>query len=138
TILNHLYDYETTAAPSDFAEAAEKLLIRQRRRALVVLLTNLRSEDSDHVIPALQLMRQKHLVLLASLRENSLQQSLDQPIRHLDHALDFAATHLYLEDRREAFRKIESHGVLTLDESAERFPVALANQYLNIKSLGSL
>jgi uncharacterized protein (DUF58 family) len=138
TILNHLYDYETTGSPSDFSEAAEKLLIRQRRRALVVILTNLRSEDSEHVIPALQLMRQKHLVLLASLRENSLQRALDQPILHLDHALDYTATHLYLKDRQEAFEKIESHGVLTLDETAERFPIALANQYLNIKAQGRL
>lgn len=138
TILNHLYDYDTTTSPSDFSDAAEKLLIRQRRRALVVILTNLRSEDSEHVIPALQLMRQKHLVLLASLRESSLQQALDQPIHHLDHALDFTATHLYLKDRQEAFNKVESHGILTLDETSERFPIALANQYLNIKSLGRL
>ena len=138
TILNHLYDYETTGSPSDFSEAAEKLLIRQRRRALVVILTNLRSEDSEHVIPALQLMRQKHLVLLASLREHSLQQALEQPIYHLDHALNYTATHLYLKDRLDAFRKLESHGVLTLDETAERFPIALANQYLKIKSVGRL
>ena len=138
TILNHLYDYETTNSPSDFAEAAEKLLIRQRRRALVVLLTNLRSEDSEHVIPSLQLMRQRHLVLLASLREDSLDEALEKPINNLDQALNFASTHLYLRDRAEAFEKVESHGVMTLDETAQRLPIALANQYLNIKSLGKL
>ncbi|MFT4550032.1 MAG: hypothetical protein ACI8XO_004766 [Verrucomicrobiales bacterium] len=138
TILNHLYDYETTPAPSDFAEAAEKLLIRQRRRALVIILTNLRSEDSEHVIPSLQLIRQKHLVLLASLRENSLQIALDKPIDHLEQALDFTSTHLYLKDRQEAFEKIESHGVLTLDETAQKFPISLANEYLNIKAQGRL
>ena len=138
TILNHLYDYKTTTAPGDFTEAAEKLLIRQRRRALVILLTNLRSEDSEHVIPSLQLIRKKHLVLLASLREGSLDKALQQPIHNLDHALDFSSTHLYLRDRKEAFETVESHGIITLDETAQNFPIALANQYLNIKSQGRL
>ena len=138
TILNHLYDYETTGSPSDFSEAAERLPVRQRRRALVVLLTNLRSEDSEHVIPALQLIRQKHLVVVASLRESSIQTALDSPVEHLGSALTYTSTHLYLRDREEAFKKIESHGVITLDETAQRLPVALANQYLSIKSQGRL
>jgi len=138
TILNHLYDYEASSSPSDFAEAAEKLLVRQRRRALVILLTNLRSEDSSHVVPALQLMRQKHLVLLASLRESSIGEALEQPIDHLDDALKYTSTHLYLKDRQEAFEKIQSHGVITLDETAQEFPIALANQYLAIKAQGQL
>jgi len=36
TLLNHLYDYKTTPSPSDFSEAAERLLTHQRRRALVI------------------------------------------------------------------------------------------------------
>ena len=47
TVLNHLYDYETSPFPSDFSEAAERLLKYQQRRSMVVVMTNLRGEDSD-------------------------------------------------------------------------------------------
>jgi uncharacterized protein (DUF58 family) len=59
TLLHHLYDYETTPHPSDFAEAAGIILSRQRKRSLVILLTNLRGEDSEDVLAAVQ----KRLVL---------------------------------------------------------------------------
>ena len=49
-LLNHLYDFQSTPEPSDFSEAAERVLTQQRRRALVVLLTNLRTEDSGNLL----------------------------------------------------------------------------------------
>jgi len=49
TVLNHLYDYETSPFPSDFSEAAERLLKHQRRRSMVVVMTNLRGEDADEI-----------------------------------------------------------------------------------------
>jgi len=50
-LLNHLYDYRTTPAPSDFSGAVEQLMARQRRRSLVILLTNLRGEDGKELVP---------------------------------------------------------------------------------------
>ena len=51
-LLNHLYDYQTTTEPSDFSEAGERLMQRQSRRSLVVILTNLRGEDDAELLPA--------------------------------------------------------------------------------------
>ena len=79
-LLNHLYDYQTTPAPSDFAEAVEKLMARQRRRSLVILLTNLRGEDGKELLPALQALKSRHLVLLASMREGVVQEAISEPI----------------------------------------------------------
>ncbi|MGB0775364.1 MAG: DUF58 domain-containing protein, partial [Akkermansiaceae bacterium] len=59
TILNHLYDYETSTGPSDFGEAAEKLLTRQRRRALVVLLSNVRGEDGHQLVDPMRMIRRR-------------------------------------------------------------------------------
>ena len=72
TILDHLYDADTTTSPRDFAEASEHVMMRFRRRALVVVMTNLRGEDADEMIPALRSLQSRHLVLLASLCEASV------------------------------------------------------------------
>ena len=138
TVLNHLYDYRSSAASSDFSEAAERLMAVQRRRALVVLLTNLRSEDSAHLLPPLRLLRRRHLVIVASMREQNVTDRLREPIVHFDDALFAAAGHGYFAERENFLANLRDHGVLTLDETAASLPAALANAYHDIKRRGTL
>jgi uncharacterized protein (DUF58 family) len=137
-LLNHLYDYQTTPAPSDFSEAVEKLLARQRRRALVVLLTNLRGEDGKELVPALQVLATRHLVLLASIRERQVEEAASRPVDSFGTALGYLAAGRYLEERREILATLTAAGVLTLDTSAGDLAVALANRYLDIKAAGRI
>lgn len=137
-LLNHLFDYRTTPEPSDFAEAAERLLARQRRRALVVLMTNLRGEDASELVPALTSLRSRHLVMLASLREKSVENARSGGISSFSDALRFAAAEAYDKERAEVLAKLRGHGILTLDVPAQDFAVSLANRYLDIKAAGRL
>ena len=137
-LLNHLYDYQTTPAPSDFAEAVEQLMARQRRRALVILLTHLRGEDGKELLPALQVLGSRHLVLLASIRESTLQNTATAPIHNFPHALRYLAAERCLRERREILASLAAAGILTLDSTAKDFPIALANRYHDIKAAGRL
>lgn len=137
-LLNHLFDYQTTPEPSDFSAAAERLLARQKRRALVVVMTNLRGEDASELVPALRLLRSKHLVMLASLRERSVENARTKPIDEFSDALRFAAAERYDAERTEVLATLQSSGILTLDVPAQQFPIALANRYLDIKAAGRL
>ncbi|MFC5051977.1 DUF58 domain-containing protein [Rubritalea spongiae] len=130
TILNHLYDYQTTTSPSDYAEAAERLLVRQRRRAMVVFLSNVRGEDGADLIEPLRLVRQKHLTLLANLREKEVMDRMDEPVVSLDDALAVGATQMYLDDRAAILKELHEHGIQSVDATAQELPVALANAYL--------
>jgi len=138
TLLNHLYDYETTLHPSDFGEAAERLMARQKRRALVVVLTNLRSEDSSDIVPALRSIQRNHLVLVASLRESSVDERLVAPIDTVDDAMLYGAANLYLEQRNQVFESLRAQGIITVDATAQNLPVALTNAYLEVKNSGRL
>ena len=53
TLLNGLFDIQPTTSPSDFTEAASRISTRLRRRALVILVTNLRDEDAQELPAAL-------------------------------------------------------------------------------------
>ncbi|MFM2169541.1 MAG: hypothetical protein RIS79_3912, partial [Verrucomicrobiota bacterium] len=137
-LLNHLYDYAATSEPSDFIEAAEQVMARQKRRALVILLTNLRSEDSSNLATAVHLMQKRHLVLVATLREAELEAHASQPVQNLADALEFGAMTNYFTERRLLLEGLRANRVLTVDEPAQRLPVALANRYLDIKAAGTL
>ena len=137
-LLNHLYDYQTTTAPSDFSGAVEQLKARQRRRALVILLTNLRGEDGKELVPALQVLKSRHLVLLASMRERSVEDAISTPVDCFSASLKFLAADRYVQERREILATLSALGILTLDSTAHEFAIALANSYFDIKAAGRI
>ena len=86
-ILNTVYDLEATTLGSDFSRAAEDLCRRQARRSLVILITNVRREDVEGLLPGVALLRRRHLVLVANLREESIDQGLRRQVSNFDDAL---------------------------------------------------
>ncbi|HKK06011.1 MAG TPA: DUF58 domain-containing protein [Gammaproteobacteria bacterium] len=137
-VLNTVYDLQPGLQAPDYSNAATEFMVRQRKRALVVLVTNVRDEDTDDLLPALHLLRRRHLVLLASLKEGVIDEALDAPVDGFDSALEHAAAQEYLVYRREAHNALEHQGVLTLDVRPDQLPVGLVNRYLQIKSSGML
>ena len=138
TLLENLYDHHPTLHPSDYEQAARQLLLHQRRRALVVLLTNLRGEDHADVLNAVRTLQRRHLVVLVSLREREVHQLLAPEGDGLSAALDCIAAHDYVHERARVLQDVASHGVRTLDVTAQDLPVALANAYLDAKFSGAL
>jgi uncharacterized protein (DUF58 family) len=137
-MLNLLYDLQPTLHTSDYYAAALDLMRRVQRRALVVVVSNLRDEDDDTLIPALGLLRRRHLVLFASLRETVLGSTLSAPVRDLDGALTHAATADYLQARQATFNRLERAGAMLLDVEPQELPLALVNRYLDVKRAGIL
>ena len=136
TLLERLYDLQPTLEPSDFAEAARRLASRQRRRCLVVLLTNLRDDDGRDLPVAFAALRRRHLVLVASLREAALEEGLRAPMVGLEEATTAAATWRYLEERRAAHEAVRAHGMHILDVEPRALPMALVERYLELKRAG--
>jgi uncharacterized protein (DUF58 family) len=132
-LVQRVYDLEPSLEVADYAEAAAALLLHQRRRALVVVLSNLRDEDSDEVLPALRQLRQRHVVLLASLREASLNAPRERmPATHAE-ALQLAAVERYLAARAKVFEALQSAGALALDVEPAALPRRIVETYLRIK-----
>ncbi|WP_353571037.1 DUF58 domain-containing protein [Candidatus Albibeggiatoa sp. nov. BB20] len=138
TVLNTVYDLQPSLKTSDYLNAAKQLITRLNKRALIIVVSNLRDEDHEELIPAMKLLQRRHLVLLASLQETVLNEVLDKPVNHFKDALRYAATHEYLLRRRQAHEALNRHGVLYLDTEPEHLPISLVNRYLEIKRSGAL
>jgi uncharacterized protein (DUF58 family) len=138
TLLNATYDLEAKPVATDFLEAATQLAVRQRRRALVMLVTNVRDEDFEDLLAAVRLLQGKHLVVVASLREKILDEQLDKPVDSLASAIDAGAMARYLEERERAHRALRSQGVMVLDVTCAQLPAALVERYLAVKREGLL
>lgn len=138
TMLNRCYDLQVTTEAADYARAAQDLLTRQRRRALVVILTNSRDEDQQELTRAVRTLRTRHLVLLANLREEFFDTTLQRSVHGFDDALRYAAVVDYLGKRRQVHDGLANSGAHTLDVTAPQLPLAVVNRYLDFKRGGRL
>jgi uncharacterized protein (DUF58 family) len=135
-----LYDLQPTPAYSDYAVAARDAMLRLPKRALVVVLTNFRDEDAAELAPALRLLRSRHLVLLASLREPVLRELIEQPLAGQagSAAVEVATAHLMLQARTTAFQQLAGRDALLIDVEPQALPIALVNRYHAVKRAGLL
>jgi len=135
-LMGEIYGVQPTPSHSDYIAAAEDLLRRQRKRALVIVITNFRDEDSSELGQALRLMRSRHLVMLASLRERVVGELASQPLTSGEAAFDVASAHLYEQARRDAFHRLAARDTLMVDAEPQRLGAELVNRYNAIKRAG--
>ena len=128
-----LYDIEPQATHPDYRAAAADLMKTLRKRSLVVVLTNFREEDAGELAPALKLLRTRHLVLLASLRERALREVAEQPLLVERDAIEVAGAHLFAQARDDAFRRLAARDAYLLDVEPEQVAVELVNRYRAVK-----
>jgi uncharacterized protein (DUF58 family) len=137
-LLRQTYDLQPQPVATDYLAAAVELSLRQRRRSLVMLVTNLRDEDADDLLPAVRMLQQRHHVVVASLREQVLDTVLEDPVRDLRGAVRAAASASYLQQRAAAHDALRAQHVGVLDVTCAQLPGALVERYLAIKRGGLL
>lgn len=137
-IMNRVYDLEPTAATPDFLRAVQDLGKRLRKRSLIVILTNVRDEDGPDLLEACRVLGKRHLVLLATLREEVFEDLRQQAPADVDEAFTLAAAEDYLALRERQLNGLRHAGVLVLDTEPGRLAVGLVNRYLDVKRSGRL
>ncbi|UUQ63677.1 DUF58 domain-containing protein [Pseudomonas fuscovaginae UPB0736] len=137
-LLNAVYDLDSSQRPADYQAAASQVLARQKRRALVVLVTNLRDEDDEELLTAVKRLGRQHRVLVASLREEILDQLCQSPVQTLAEALAYCGTVDYLNARASLHERLVAHGVPVLDTRPSELGAELVSRYLSWKKAGTL
>lgn len=137
-LLNQVYDLQASTAPSDLLQAAQQLMERHRKRSLVVLLSNLREEDSDDLLAAVKLLSKQHLVMVASLRENSLDDILAAQVTDFDSAVGYSAAVDFSQRRRQLLEQLRARGAIVSDAVPQIMHINLVNEYLSLKRSGRI
>jgi uncharacterized protein (DUF58 family) len=137
-LLNTVYNLQSSPRPADFLAAADNLLARQPRRALVVLVSNLRDEDDDQLLTAVKRLGRRHRVMIASLREEVLDELKRQPVENYTQALTYCGALDYLNTRAALHERLGQQGVPVLDVRPGELGPALVSRYLAWKKAGAL
>jgi uncharacterized protein (DUF58 family) len=133
-----LADVEATATFSDYERIAAECLSQKRKRGLVVIITNSRNEDAPQLDAALALLRTRHIVILANLREEVVALIAEQALTSPESALECAAALEYVHARERLLKRLANGGVRTIDCEPRRLGVELVNCYRALKRSGSI
>nr|WP_284500388.1 DUF58 domain-containing protein [Microbulbifer sp. GX H0434] len=137
-LLNHVYDLHSGTASADFSGAAQQMLAEHSRRALVILVTNLRDEDGDELLAAVQLLSRRHLVMVACLRESALDDLMQRPVAGFGDAVELAATRDFLDRRGRLLQQLRARNVLVVDSAPDKLHMALVESYWQLKRSGRI
>lgn len=134
-LLNSLYDVQAETIESDYTRAFAYLSAQQRRRALIVVFTDLSSGlAARQLVARLAPFKQRHLTLLVTISDPSmvrLAQSTGSGEREVHERL---AAQQMLEERQRLLDFVAENGILTLDVPADALSISVVNRYLDLKS----
>ena len=135
-LLNGVYDLDSTRRSADYPAAVNQLLARQKRRALVVLVTNLRDEVDEELLNAVRHLSRQHRVLVASLRETTLDDLRHRSVQTLDEALTYCAAVDYLNASAQHHERLSTQGVAVVQARPEELGGGVVTRYLAWKKTG--
>ncbi len=130
-----LYTLQTTRVTPDFEELCTFVRLRLRRRALLLLLTDL---DDPVLVESLarniDLIGRQHLIRVCSLKSSMvapLFQSGD--VESVDQIYERLGGHLLWRQLQELEKVLQRHGVRLLNLDGERMSSQLVTHYLSLK-----
>ncbi|MBV9879568.1 MAG: DUF58 domain-containing protein [Gemmatirosa sp.] len=129
-----------TLVEPDYQAAFRTLAARQRRRALVVLFTDVIDARSSQALVALaSRSASRHLPLVVALRNDSLvDASTPRPDGATGAAYTAAAAEELLSARDEVLATMRQSGADVIDVAPAAMTAAVVNRYLEIKARGML
>ncbi len=137
-LVNAMAPLEPALVESDATAMVSAVHRRVRRRALVVLMTDLNASSLDEgLMKVLPQLSAKHQVLLAAVadpRVDRLAAGRADPAQ----VYDAAAAERARNDRRTIASRLRRHGVDVVDAPPEELAPELADHYLAMKASGRL
>ncbi len=134
-----MYDLQPRLVESDYRKAFTETLTRFRRRALLVVLTELTpAAVEETLLPALPLVVRDHLVVVAGVRDPAVERWATAVPTEPGTAYRKAAAVAALEERRRVVGRLRGLGATVVDAVPGRLAPELADAYLRVKATGSL
>ena len=134
-----MYTLEPRLVESDYRRAFAHTLSRFRRRALLVLLTELAEAPVvESLLPALPLVARDHLVLVAGIRDPRVDEWAAAVPASAGEAYRKAAAIDALDVRRRTVARLRGLGATVVDAPPGRLAPELADACLHLKATGRL
>jgi len=139
TLIDQLSQVRGEAAEANHLNAAARLKQLQRRRGLMVWITEIAdSAGRPEVVAAASDLARRHLVLLVVLKHPELEELASRAPANVEQMYETAAAREMLDRRRETIAKLRQQGVLVVETTPGEIGLRAINSYLDVKARGLL
>lgn len=138
-ILEALYAVEADETFVDFRRLVEFMQLRARKRALLVLFSDLL--DEAHAMPLAEhagLLRRRHLPVCVTMHDPVAEKLADAPVSDASEAYRRAAAADLLKEREGVKAHLRKSGVSLVEAPPGELAVQTVNRYLDIKARRAL
>jgi len=126
-------------AESDYAGAFAETLARFRRRALLVVLTDLVEQAMlESLLPALPLIASRHRVVIAAVQDPAVVRWAQTSPTDAEEAYRAAAAVDALDERNRSAARLRGLGATVVDAEPGSLAGRLCDIYLDVKATGAL
>ncbi len=133
-LIESVYDARCNWRESNFGVMFATIQARQRKRSLVVVLSDLVDVDTTHRFrAALASLARRHVVVFVALRTPVLD-AIQAPIENVGDMAHKAVTLRLLRERERAIHTIRRSGIHVLDVEPAELTVPLVNQYIHLRA----
>ncbi|WDE98316.1 DUF58 domain-containing protein [Lentisphaera profundi] len=136
--LTGLYDLHPSTLEGDSAEAVQELKKVLKKRAMIIVLTNMRDQQDPEMLESLKVLRKSHLVVFVALKEEVFAEQEQLEIESFKDALKYSSLNQFLRGRKKALESMQGNQVITLDVAPSQLHASLVNCYLDIKNSAAL
>lgn len=138
-ILDTLYHAQPELVEPDYAEAMAYLAVRNPRRSLIVIFTDVANKTSgEALLRSVVSLQPRHLPMVVLLMDPVLKRYADEEPKDEDGLYRMAVAQRLLDERVALLKTLEARGVITIDVPAERLTVSLLDRYLQLKARAAL
>jgi uncharacterized protein (DUF58 family) len=138
-LMETLADVQEETSEADHLQAAGRLLTDQKRRSLVVWLTDLaETAMTPEVIDAASRMMPRHLVLFVVIGQPDLGELAAEEPKDEEQMFQIAAAQEVIHRRELLLARLRERGALALEVSSGTLSPALVNSYLEVKQRNRL
>lgn len=139
SVTEAMYDLDPVLAESDYRRAFAESLTRFRRRALLIVLTELSEQAvGETLLPALPLVMRDHILVVGALQDPDVDRWAHATPTEATTAYRKAAAVAAIAERRRTAAALRSRGAIVVDAIPGKLPSLLADSYLHVKARGSL
>jgi uncharacterized protein (DUF58 family) len=134
-----LFDLEPELVETDYRTAFAETIVRFRRRALLVLMTELNEQAAEeYLVPALPLISRSHVIVVGAVRDPEVDRWAVEAADDPDEAYRRSAAVTAIGERRRLAARLRGFGVTVVDAAPGKLAPDLADTYLRLKATGRL
>lgn len=135
TLLENLYQQETTFGETDYSALCVHLGKHVNKRSFLVLYTNFSSISSlNRQLAYLQQLSRQHRLLVVFFEDAEMKEYIAHPATHTEEYYRRVIAEKFAFEKRLIVSTLKQHGIYSLLTTPENLSIDVINKYLEMKS----